>query len=923
MARSDPKGDRVLEETTAGKPRKAAPRANANGELRPPRTSKPTSATSATSGARNEKRETPAPKSALARTRLSTSTSASHLGGASSASQEETPRWARDPATLATRARAREATMDERPRPPAPAVRLAATVQRRARAVFGPLVALLIAGGVTWVQGRRLAPLVPTPVLALALVSVVHVGRLTQRMLQRLRAAARRTGGEGALDFEISVLAPVGGLALASYLPGGIDGAGYAGVYAATAIVATFAKRATAIGATVVTLAVEAGIRLLARDPDALRGLLVHALVLVVLVVVNTVVLRGRIDAIGARGKRHLEREIERMRDQARSFRLHDGPSPKAAGHGNAGNFGKKPDADASGPISALDRMTSTHEASERVQRSGVEEIQIAVRFALDLVKRSLGAHSAILLFESVVPGSRDKGKANGALKVCEVVSDARAIAEGPFGMGDGVLGAVVRKRSAVSLHGLRAGYRVPYYPAPLGDGEPTSLVAVPIIEGGVVRGILCVDRLPLRRPEGAEVDGDLFVDRPFSAHEEEMVHAAARYILRAIENERVFGRLERAKAEQDHLYAATQRLSGALTEAEVLEAGVESARAIAAFDLAAITIVHDEAGTRSHEVRAVAGAADFEGLVGLRFGDNGGLVAQAVKARHSLPHRGDHDPATQVVFTRRHPLRIDLGQSRESRESRDEERDDEGELRTADVRSILVVPLILRDRVLGTLVLGARRRGAFRDLSPGAGARTTLEVLATHVATSLANARMFAKLEEMATTDGLTGLLNKRVLLELGVQKARAAVRYGKPLSVIQTDIDHFKKVNDTYGHDVGDQVIKGLAGILRRLKRGTDYVARFGGEEFVIICEETDAAGALHLAERVREELARTTFHATQGPFQVTCSLGVATFPRDGETWDTLYKATDEALYASKRAGRNRTTLASDLPPRTHKIA
>ncbi|MBI2391155.1 MAG: sensor domain-containing diguanylate cyclase [Deltaproteobacteria bacterium] len=446
------------------------------------------------------------------------------------------------------------------------------------------------------------------------------------------------------------------------------------------------------------------------------------------------------------------------------------------------------------------------------------------------------------------------------------------------------------------------------------------------------MRGVLCVDRLP-------GVGGD----RPFSAHEEELVVSAARFVLRAIENERVFGRLERSKAEQDQLYAAAQRLSGALTENEVLQAGVESARAIASFDLAAITLVHDvvhesngrlganeparESADRVHEVRAVAGAADFESLVGLRFGDNGGLVAQAVKSRCSLPHRGDHDPATQVVFTRRHPLRVELPVeplTDHTPEHPSEHADAHAEAlallddeapRTAEVRSILVVPLTLRDRALGTLVLGARRRGAFRDFSQGDGqgsARRTLEVLASHIATSLANARMLAKLEELATTDGMTGLLNKRVLLELGQQKVRAAARYGKPLSVIQTDIDLFKRINDTHGHDVGDQVIKGLAGILRRLKRATDYVARFGGEEFVIICEETGAEGAMQLAERVREELSRTTFHAQSGPFQVTCSLGVACQPYDGTTWDDLYKATDDALYVSKRGGRNRTTLA-----------
>ena len=102
---------------------------------------------------------------------------------------------------------------------------------------------------------------------------------------------------------------------------------------------------------------------------------------------------------------------------------------------------------------------------------------------------------------------------------------------------------------------------------------------------------------------------------------------------------------------------------------------------------------------------------------------------------------------------------------------------------------------------------------------------------------------------------------------------------------------------------------IIKGLASILRHAKRTTDSVARFGGEEFVIICEETDAQGAMLLAERVREELARTTCHHDKGLVQVTCSLGIATFPEAGASWDELFSRL-ESLYVSKRAGRNRVT-------------
>ena len=113
-----------------------------------------------------------------------------------------------------------------------------------------------------------------------------------------------------------------------------------------------------------------------------------------------------------------------------------------------------------------------------------------------------------------------------------------------------------------------------------------------------------------------------------------------------------------------------------------------------------------------------------------------------------------------------------------------------------------------------------------------------------------------------MATTDGLTGCLNKRALLEALDAKSKSAARFGRKLSLLVTDIDHFKHVNDTYGHDVGDVVIKELGAILMRVKRDTDIVARFGGEEFCVLCEETDTEGAVILAERIREELGGTVF-------------------------------------------------------------
>jgi diguanylate cyclase (GGDEF)-like protein len=379
----------------------------------------------------------------------------------------------------------------------------------------------------------------------------------------------------------------------------------------------------------------------------------------------------------------------------------------------------------------------------------------------------------------------------------------------------------------------------------------------------------------------------DRVEDRAFSPREQELIEEAGRYAVRAIQNERVFVQLERAKVEQGKLYRAAEALGAATTEADVIEAGVKSAREITSVDFAAVTLYDD--ASKMHEIRAVSGDGAAE-IVGQRFRHNAGLVSMVLQNRHPLPYRGEYDAARQTVFTRR--------------------------VAPPPMPSIVVLPLLVHDRPLGTLVLGSRRRAAFNDA-----VRSTLEVLASHMAVSLSNARMLRRLEELATMDGLTGLLNKRAMLEVADQKITAAKRFHRHLSVLVVDIDHFKRVNDTHGHDVGDVVIKGLGEILRRAKRNTDAVARFGGEEFVIICEETDARGAMLLAERVREELGRTTFHPQgkldQGgsslSLSVTCSVGVATYPDAGASWDELFKAADEALYVSKRSGRDRSTAWS----------
>jgi diguanylate cyclase (GGDEF)-like protein len=246
------------------------------------------------------------------------------------------------------------------------------------------------------------------------------------------------------------------------------------------------------------------------------------------------------------------------------------------------------------------------------------------------------------------------------------------------------------------------------------------------------------------------------------------------------------------------------------------------------------------------------------------------------VKNRHYLADRGEFDPKQQVLFTERAKLK--------------------------GMESLLVLPLVVREEAIGTLIVAAKAPSAF-----GTSVRETLQALANQLAVALANARAVRQLEEMATTDGLTGCLNKRSFLEQMEQKLMAAQRFGRKLSVIVTDLDHFKAVNDTYGHATGDRVLQELGRVLKQVKRETDLVARFGGEEFCILCEETDARGARLLAERVREELQSTEVVTELGSLRVTASLGVATFPDHARTAAELFAQGDKALYEAKSRGRN----------------
>ena len=215
-----------------------------------------------------------------------------------------------------------------------------------------------------------------------------------------------------------------------------------------------------------------------------------------------------------------------------------------------------------------------------------------------------------------------------------------------------------------------------------------------------------------------------------------------------------------------------------------------------------------------------------------------------------------------------------------------------------------LYVPLRSRDKMLGVLTVDNRatlRQFTPADVGP-------LATLADYAAIAVTNGKLYAEVQLQSVTDSLTGIFNRRHFFALAEREFQRSARFGRPLSAIMLDIDHFKRVNDTFGHAVGDQVIVEVAKLCRTTIRAVDILGRYGGEEFVFILPETDAPGARQLAERLRQRVSAVPFETQAGPLAITASLGVTSTALQAADVNALVANADVALYAAKQAGRNR---------------
>ena len=221
----------------------------------------------------------------------------------------------------------------------------------------------------------------------------------------------------------------------------------------------------------------------------------------------------------------------------------------------------------------------------------------------------------------------------------------------------------------------------------------------------------------------------------------------------------------------------------------------------------------------------------------------------------------------------------------------------------TSFVRSIACIPMVVYDEVIGVINVTNKKKGkefTNQDIK-------MLKAIADQAAVAVNKAQLW----DMAVTDSLTGLYVRRYFMVKLQEEIHRAERYKKVISVIMVDLDRFKKINDTYGHDAGDRALESISNFLKKNIRDVDAIARYGGEEFVMLVPDADKEAAFGLAERLRQELANIKLDNMP---PITVSIGIATYPTDGAEVEDLIRKADAAMYEAKRAGRNISVKYAD---------
>jgi len=465
-------------------------------------------------------------------------------------------------------------------------------------------------------------------------------------------------------------------------------------------------------------------------------------------------------------------------------------------------------------------------------------------------------AHSQLHLTSAVLLWPQSQG-----FRIRTAVSSRASLQSSVMPINAGIISGLQQDREFVSMAPVRTeAHLLPYYSDQRDVG---GIFAIRIPFSSDSYAIFCVDR-----PDTS----------PWNEEERAFLTSLSKRITSDLTLER---RITALSLDHDRLLQVSKVLSD-LNSVLGLDSVYEATRnAVASFiplDSFSISLKDDSKHrlvyTTDHQ---------FKDNVGSLFSLDEGLVGQVIRSNHWLPASQSYQ-APVPLFTNKQ--------------------------KTEGINSLLLLPLRgEQGDPIGVLSMGAKQKNIFTKSR-----REILNLISNQVGIKIDLAQAHEKISRLATTDGLTGLANHRTFQHAFNMMLERTHRNQCPLCLIFCDIDHFKNINDTYGHPFGDQVLKEVARILSTAVRKIDLAARYGGEEFALVLEAADEKGGKQFAERIRRDIENCIILHGREPVQVTISMGLSFCPLDADEKEMLIARADQALYKAKSQGRNRVVAWSD---------
>ncbi len=426
------------------------------------------------------------------------------------------------------------------------------------------------------------------------------------------------------------------------------------------------------------------------------------------------------------------------------------------------------------------------------------------------------------------------------------------------MGLGEGAMGLAVQTKSTISVKDYQNWSNAS---SQYSSGKWHAVIATPFLIGDRVVGAIGIM--------------DEKNDRQFSDSDQTSLKQFAEHAAIAVENATLFKNAKEASDRQMILHRVSQEIVSASLDSEgIYEAIHQAAAQLMPAEAFALTLLDES----NHTIQAVylidrSGRAPLQtipstkGLSGhvIQTGDSIYIQDTHTEVRYDIFHFGDPD----------------------------------------QVRSVLAVPMRRRGKVIGMLSAQSYLPDAYK-----AEDQHLLEMLASYAAIALDNLKLFREIQKLAITDPLTNLFNRRHLFALGQREFSRARRLKRPLTLLLLDIDHFKEINDAFGHKTGDFVLKKLAQIIKTYTREIDILGRYGGEEFVIALVETSLEEACNAAERLRT-LITQNFQSDTRISHLTVSIGIAEIKPTTNSFYHLIDEADTALYQAKKSGRNQVKI------------